>query len=122
MALAGKVFVRPRDAEDAAAIVALGGTLCSADDAPADGFELAALQIECSLPLERCVTPFWLGHQKQLPTWLEPDESISPLYRPLRSPDGIPEMKRLVICLAGFRGERRRCASGSHGQRAEALR
>ena len=82
-----------------------GSSSSDATDAP---LQLAATQEDCTLPAHQCVTEAWLRHQRRLSFWLEPDHS--PLYRPTRDPEGVPAMRELVICLAGFRGEERRNA------------
>ena len=101
MFLVTRRFVARRE-EDANALLALGAEVVDIGAATADTWELAALQAECTLPPEHRVSQYWLECQRRIPTRCIPLH-LSPLFRPLRSRDGIVGMRPLVICLAGLR-------------------
>ena len=101
MVLVSRRFVARRE-EDANALLALGAEVVEIGAATADTWELAALQAECTLPSEHRVSQYWLECQRRIPTRCIPLH-LSPLFRPLRSRDGIMGMRPLVICLAGLR-------------------
>ena len=100
-----RFVVTRRSREDADALVALGAVLVETAMATPETWELAELQADCALSEERRVSPRWLEYQRQHPDWISP--GLSPLFKPLPSGDGIPEMHGLVICLTGLRGEMR---------------
>jgi len=107
--LRGKTFLvsaREHAEECTAALIALGA-VCVGSVAVANSslFEIAAVERECCLvdgcplvPPERRMSPIWLGYQERSPSmWLPPE--ASPLFRPVRSYQGIPRMRQLVITL-----------------------
>ena len=107
--LRGKTFLvssREHAEECTAALIALGA-VCVGSVAVANSslFEIAAVERECCLvdgcplvPPERRMSPIWLGYQERSPSmWLPPE--ASPLFRPVRSYQGIPRMRELVITL-----------------------
>ena len=55
------------------------------------------------VPREQQMTPTWLAFQMCMgDTWLDPD--ASPLFRPLKSGHGIPEMRAFTVTLDGLDG------------------
>ena len=113
--LAGRRFLVSLDDDDepeacAAALEALGARIIWSADEVGDlrTLELARVHSKCRLPPEAALSPTWLRYQLE---WSEEkllDPGFSPLFRPLGGGAGVPEMRKAVICLAGFRGNHRR--------------